>query len=333
MKVLIIAEAGVNHNKDIDLAYKLVDAAKSAGADVVKFQAAIPSEVVTEEGIMAPYQVANTGKKESQLEMSKRLTLDLRVYKEISAYCNQKNIIFAASSFGKTATEYLSTLNIPFWKIPSGEITNLPYLRQIAKLKCPVILSTGMATLGEIEFALNILERGGVAHKDITVLHCTTDYPAPLDDVNLNAMKSIAEAFQVAVGYSDHTNGIEIAIAAVALGATVIEKHLTLDRNMEGPDHMASLEPHEFTAMVQSIRNIESALGNGIKAPSNNEIRTIPIVRRSIVAAVPINDGEVFSEKNLTVKRPGIGISPLKWDKLIGRKASRSFKRDELITW
>ena len=333
MGVLIIAEAGVNHNRDINLAYKLIDEAKASGADVVKFQAGISSEVVTKDGVMAPYQIENIGQSESQLEMIKKLTLDLGDFSKLHNYCNEKKIAFLATSFGESATKYLSKLNMPLWKIPSGEITNLPYLREIASFGKPIALSTGMANLGEIESALEILTNGGIKLEQITVLHCTTQYPASYDEVNLKAMKNLATAFNVSVGYSDHTLGIEIPIAAVSLGATIIEKHLTLDKTLPGPDHLASLEPKEFKLMVDSIRNIEKALGDGVKRAGENERNNIPIVRRSIVASKVINKGDLFTSDNLTVKRPGTGISPMKWDSIINKRAQKSYDIDELITW
>ena len=333
MGVLIIAEAGVNHNKDINLAYRLIDEAKAAGADIVKFQAAISSEVVTKDGVMAPYQIENIGQSESQLEMIKKLNLDLGDFSKLNQYCNEKKISFLATSFGKSATKYLSKLNMPLWKIPSGEITNLPYLKEIASFGKPIALSTGMANLGEIESALEILTNEGVELEQITVLHCTTQYPASYEEVNLNAMKNIGAAFNVAVGYSDHTLGVEIPIAAVSLGATIIEKHLTLDKSLPGPDHLASLEPKEFKLMVDSIRNIEKALGDGVKRAGKNERNNIPIVRRSIVASKVINKGDLFTEENLTVKRPGTGISPMKWDSIINKPATKNYDVDELISW
>ncbi len=331
MKTLIIAEAGVNHNSNINLAFDLVDAAIECGADVVKFQAALPSEVVTKTGKMADYQIKNLGSNDSQLEMTKRMHLKLENFKEISKYTQSKGIQFACTSFGNAATDTLSKLNMPFWKIPSGEITNLPYLRKIASFQQPVIISTGMSCLGEIESAIKILEDEGILKSQISVLHCTTDYPASFEDVNLRAMISIRSAFNINVGYSDHTIGIEVPIAAVALGAKIIEKHLTLDKNMIGPDHKASIEPYEFSAMVKSIRNIENALGNGVKKPTNSELKNIPIVRRSIVAAKFIKKGTVFNESNLTVKRPFKGKSPMEWDNLIGQMANQDFEADDFI--
>jgi len=333
MSVIIIAEAGVNHNRDLDMAFKLVDAAKEAGADIVKFQAGIPEEVVTNTGIMAPYQVKNIGKTESQLEMIRKLSLDLNDFSKINQYCIEKNITFLATSFGETATKYLSKLNMPFWKIPSGEITNLPYLRKIAAFSKPTILSTGMSNLGEIEAALEILINGGLKRHNITILHCTTQYPTSYEDVNLNAMVSLSKTFNLPVGYSDHTLGIEIPIAAVSLGANIIEKHLTLDKNLSGPDHKASLEPKEFSLMVNSIRNIEKSLGDGVKRATSSESLNIPIARRSIVASKFIKKGDYLTEENITVKRPGTGISPMHWDSIINKRSKRAYDIDDLITW
>lgn len=331
MRTLIIAEAGINHNRDINLAFKLIDAAKDSGADVVKFQAALPEEVVTTKGEMAEYQVNNMRKSETQLEMTKRIHLDLDEYIKLEKYCAFKNIKFACTSFGPSATKALSKLKMPFWKIPSGEITNLPYLRHIASFKKPIIISTGMANMGEIEAAINIIEKNGINKEQVTVLHCTTDYPASFNEVNLKAMANISNSFNVKVGYSDHTTGIEIPIAAVALGAKVIEKHLTIDKTLVGPDHQASIEPKDFSNMVNSIRNIEIALGDGIKKPTAKETKNIKIVRRSIVAATKILKGEKFTEENLTVKRPFTGRSPMEWDSIIGEIASRDYIKDDNI--
>ena len=333
MSVIIIAEAGINHNKDLNLAFKLVDAAKEAGADVVKFQAAISSEVVTKNGIMAPYQIENTGEIESQLEMIKKLNLNLEDFAKINNYCKKKEITFLATSFGESATRYLRKLNMPFWKIPSGEITNLPYLREIASYGKPIILSTGMANLGEVEGALNILISEGLTRDQITILHCTTEYPTAFEDVNLNAMKSLSTAFNTKIGYSDHTLGIEVSIAAVSLGASIIEKHLTLDKSLPGPDHLASLEPTEFRDMVSAIRNIEKSMGDGVKRAVKKEQNNIPIVRRSIVAKKSIKKGEIFTIDNITVKRPGNGISPMHWDSIINSPAQKSYEVDDLISW
>lgn len=331
-KVLIIAEAGVNHNADILLAKRLIDIAKEAGADVVKFQTAVPELVMTEHALKADYQVENTGiLNESQIEMARRIHLPLSAYKELLDYSNKVNIKFLSTPFDLVSIKLLEDLGLDIFKIPSGEITNLPYLRAIGQLRKEVILSTGMANLDEIQSALNVLLESGTPKDNITVLHCNTDYPTNMLDVNLRAMQTIADKFGVKVGYSDHTLGIEVPIAAVALGASIIEKHFTLDKNMEGPDHKASLEPQELKAMVTAIRNIENALGDGVKLPSTSEIVNIPVARKSIVAQMFIKKGDVFSEKNLTVKRPGIGISPMQWDNLIGQTATRDFQPDDLI--
>ena len=330
-KTLVIAEAGVNHNGDLQLAKKLVDAATEAGADVIKFQTFKASQLVTEHAEQAVYQQKALGNSEGQLAMLKRLELQPEQHAELIDYCQQQNIEFLSTAFDMSSIELLALLKLKRWKIPSGEITNLPYLRKIGNRGQPVILSTGMANLGEIEAALTVLERGGTSRSQITVLHCTTEYPAPVEEVNLLAMNTIAQAFGVAVGYSDHTDGIHVPIAAVAIGATVIEKHLTLDRNMPGPDHKASLEPDQFAAMISGIRTIELALGDGIKRPTLSEKANLPVVRKSLVAARMIRAGELFSEVNLTAKRPGIGISPMNWNSWIGRKALRDFAPDELI--
>lgn len=328
-KVFIIAEAGVNHNGDIELAKKLIDKASEAGADAVKFQSFKTERVVTKYARKAEYQEATTGSEENQYQMVKKLELDYDKHVELINYCKIKNIMFLSSPFDLESIDLLSNLHLETFKIPSGEITNLPYLRKIGKLKKKIILSTGMSTLGDIEKALEILRASGTT--DITVLHCNTEYPTPMEDVNLNAMETIKEAFKVKVGYSDHTLGIEVPIAAVALGATVIEKHFTLDKTMEGPDHKASLEPEELKEMVRCIRNIEKALGDGIKKLTESEKKNINIARKSIVAGRNIKEGEIFTEKNLEIKRPGDGISPMRWDEIIGQKAKRDFKEDELI--
>ena len=331
MKTLIIAEAGVNHNADLNLALRLVDVAVLAGADVVKFQTAVPEEVVTIHAKMAQYQIKNTSVEESQLAMTKRIHLPMEDFIIIKAYCVSKNIAFATTAFGPQSLAYIQTLDLPFYKIPSGEITNLPYLRTIGAFGKPIILSTGMASLGEIEAAIDELERVGMRRTGITVLHCTTEYPAPMGEVNLRAMGTIGAMFGTAVGYSDHTEGIEVAIAAVAMGATVIEKHFTLDRNLPGPDHQASLEPAELKSMVAAIRNIEVALGDGIKRLTPSEAQNKPIARKSLVASKAVKKGEVFNAQNITTKRPGTGISPMRWDEIIGRVAQRDFEIDELI--
>ena len=329
--ILVIAEAGVNHNGDLQLAKKLVDAASDAGADVVKFQTFQASQLATEHAEQADYQQKALDKSEGQLVMLKRLELHPDQHAELIDYCQHQNIEFLSTAFDMSSIELLASLKLKRWKVPSGEITNLPYLRQIGSQGLPVILSTGMANLAEIEAALDVLEQVGTPRCQIIVLHCTTEYPAPPEEVNLLAMSTIAQAFGVTVGYSDHTDGIAVPIAAVAMGATVIEKHLTLDRNMPGPDHKASLEPDQFAAMVRGIRTIEQALGDGIKRPTPSEQTNLPVVRKSLVAARPIRAGELFSEANLTAKRPGTGISPMNWDSWMGRKALRDFATDELI--
>lgn len=330
-KVFIIAEAGVNHNGSIKLAKKLIDVAVDAEADAVKFQTFKAAKIISRYAPKAEYQKKTTDKEETQLEMVKKLELDANTHEKLVRYCTKKGIIFLSTPFDIESIDLLYKLGLKIFKIPSGEIMNLPYLRKIGRLKKRIILSTGMADMGEIEDALNILLEAGTRKENITVLHCNTEYPTSFEDVNLLAMLSIRDAFKVSVGYSDHTHGIEIPIVAVALGATVIEKHFTLDKNMEGPDHKASLEPHELKAMVHAIRNVEKALGNGIKKPSASEIKNRHIIRKSIVAAKDIKKGEMLSEETLAVKRPGNGISPSEWDRIIGRRAIRDFKKDELI--
>lgn len=325
-RVMIIAEAGVNHNGDLGLAKEMVLKAKEAGADYVKFQTAIPELVISRYAEMAEYQKANTGTVESQLEMCKRLHLRLDDYGTLKGFCEEVGIKFGSTPFDLVSIGVLDRLNVDFIKIPSGEVTNLPYLRAVNSCGRAVILSTGMSSLGEIDAALKVLK-----DCDVTLLHCTTEYPCPMDAVNLRAMLTLRKAFGRPVGYSDHTQGIEIPIAAVAMGANVIEKHFTLDRNMPGPDHKASLEPLELKAMVDAIRNVELSLGTGVKVPAECEKKNIAIARRSIVAACKIPRGAVFTEQNLGVKRPGTGISPMCWDEVIGRTAKRDFKEDELI--
>jgi N,N'-diacetyllegionaminate synthase len=330
-QTLIIAEAGVNHNGDLARARQLIDAAAKAGADLVKFQTFSANRLVTRTAAKAEYQTQTTDNRESQHEMLRRLELSAEMHKELIAHCAARNIGFFSTAFDVESIDLLVNLGQDHFKIPSGEITNLPYLRHIGGLGQAVILSTGMATLGEIESAINVLEQAGTPRANITVLHCTTEYPTPMAEVNLRAMRSIQRAFGVDVGYSDHTPGIEVAIAAVAMGASVIEKHFTMDRNLPGPDHKASLEPGELMAMVEAIRNIEIALGDGIKRLTQSEARNKPVMRKSLVATQTIKAGEIFSTKNITVKRPGTGISPMRWDEVIGRAASRDFAEDELI--
>ncbi len=331
-RTLIIAEAGVNHNGDLQLAIDLINSAAAAGADVVKFQSFHANNVATVSAEQVAYQQNTLTQAQGQLQLLERLELKPEQHIQLIAHCHALNIEFLSTAFDQPSIQLLSSLRMSRWKIPSGEITNLPYLRQIGSKGQLVILSTGMATMGEIEAAIDVLEHAGTPRNMITVLHCTTEYPAPPDEVNLRAMKSIARAFGVTVGYSDHTEGIEVPIAAVAMGATIIEKHLTLDRNLPGPDHKASLEPDAFAAMVRGIRIVEQAFGDGIKRPTASEQTNLPLVRKSLVAARPIRNGEFFSEANLTAKRPGTGISPMEWDTWMGRTASRDFAVDEFIT-
>ena len=329
-KVFIIAEAGVNHNGNLQLAKKLIDAAVEAGVDAVKFQTWKTELIVTRSAKQATYQIENTGIEESQFDMLKKLELTYADFRELKRYCDEKEIIFMSTPDEIESATFLSDLQEIF-KIGSGEMTNLPYLRHIGQLGKELILSTGMANLGEVEDAIDVLVKAGTPKDKITVLHATTEYPCPIDEVNLYAMQTICRAFGVKVGYSDHTDGIEVSIAAVALGALVIEKHFTLDRAMDGPDHKASLEPIELKAMTHAIRNIEQALGDGIKKPSKSEARNIPIARKSLVAARKIEIGEVFSEENVTIKRPGNGINPMRWDEMIGQVALKCYKEDDLI--
>ena len=329
--VFIIAEAGVNHNGCIKTAKKLIDVAVKSGVDAVKFQTFKAENLVSKNAPKAEYQKQTTEGSESQFEMIKKLELDVDTHKELIDYCASQKIMFLSTPFDHDSIDLLHALKLDIFKIPSGEITNLPYLRHIGSLNKQVILSTGMADLGEIEDALDILIAAGTAKDKITVLHANTEYPTPMEDVNLKAMQTIATAFNIDVGYSDHTLGIEVDIAAVAIGAKVIEKHFTLDRMMEGPDHKASLEPDELKAMVQGIRNIEKALGYGIKKPSKSESKNIAIVRKSIVATKSIKQGDVINETNLAIKRPGIGISPMRWDEIVGSIAQKDYREDELI--
>lgn len=330
-KTFVIAEAGVNHNGSLELAKRLVDVAVEAGADAVKFQTFKADKLVSKRAQKADYQKQTTSAGESQYEMIKKLELDEDAHRELIRHCNEKKIMFLSTPFDHSSIDMLNDFGMSIFKIPSGEITNLPYLRHVGGLGKEVILSTGMADLGEIEDALGVLMHEGVPKEKITVLHATTEYPCPIEDVNLRAMQTIRAAFRVKVGYSDHTRGIEVPIAAVAMGACVIEKHFTLDCTMEGPDHKASLEPEELKAMVQAIRNISQALGNGIKKPSRSETKNIAVARKSIVAARPIKSGEVFTTDNLDIKRPGNGMSPMRWDEVMGQVAQRSYEMDDLI--
>lgn len=329
--VLVIAEAGVNHNGDIGLAFRLIDAAARAGADMVKFQTFRAQSLVTQAARKASYQERFTDGDEGQLEMLRRLELNDDAHRQIYAYCRERGIGFLSTGFDIQSVDMLLKLGVDRIKIPSGEITNLPYLRRIGEARKPVILSTGMADLEETGQALEVLSNAGTSRESIIVLHCTTEYPAPMESVNLRAMLTLRDTFGVRVGYSDHTEGVEVAVAAVALGACVIEKHFTLDRSLPGPDHHASLMPDELALMVNSIRNLEVALGDGVKRVSKAEIKNRPMVRKSLVALKPVRRGEFFTANNVTAKRPGTGLSPMCWDEVIGRRASRDFDVDEMI--
>ena len=330
-RTLIIAEAGVNHNGNLDLAKKLIDAAAEAGADLVKFQSFNANRLVTRSAKKADYQAQSSDFKESQHEMLSRLEISPSMQKELISHCRERGIEFFSTGFDIESVDLLLGLGQDLFKIPSGEITNLPYLRHIGRFGKTLILSTGMATLGEIEAAIEVIEYAGTPRANVTVLHCTTEYPTPMNEVNLRAMHSIHSAFGVAIGYSDHTTGIEVAIAAVAMGASVIEKHFTLDRSLPGPDHKASLEPAELKAMVTAIRNIEIALGDGIKRLTSSEVRNKQVARKSLVASQFIKAGDTFSSQNVTIKRPGTGISPMRWDEVMSHVAIRDFAIDELI--
>ncbi len=332
MSIFIIAEAGVNHNGDINLAKKLIDVAVDAGVDAVKFQTFKAEKLVSKNTKKAKYQQENMQETDdSQFNMLKKLELGIDTHHELINYCKAKNIIFLSTPFDHDSIELLNDLELEIFKIPSGEITNLPYLRKIGSLKKQVILSTGMADIGEIEDALNILVEAGTRKDNITVLHANTMYPTPMEDVNLKAMVTIGNTFNVAYGYSDHTLGIEVPVAAVAMGASCIEKHFTLSKTMKGPDHKASLEPNELKEMVKAIRNIELALGSSVKKPSKSEILNKEVARKSIVATCEIKKGEIFTEENLAIKRPGNGISPMRWDEVVGSVASKDYMEDELI--
>lgn len=329
MNTYIIAEAGVNHNGSMELAKQMVDKAKEAGADCIKFQTFVSKNIVSKGAIKADYQKKQTDSNESQLDMLRKLELSFDDFKELKKYCDFKKIEFLSTAFDFDSIDFLNDLGLELWKIPSGEVTNLPYLIKIAKTNKPVILSTGMCNIEEVNEAVNVLKENGC--DDITLLQCTTEYPAPFGEVNLKVMNTLNKTFKLPIGYSDHTKGIEVSIAAVAMGAKVIEKHFTLDRNMEGPDHKASLEPYDLKNMVNAIRNVELAIGEGEKKVTESEKKNINIARKSIVAKRSINKGEVFTEENITTKRPGNGISPMKWFDIIGEKANRDFKEDELI--
>ena len=328
-KVFVIAEAGVNHNGNIKIAQKLIDIASEAGADAVKFQTFKTESLVCRDAEKAAYQRETTDKSESQYSMLKKFELTEQMHRELIEYCGEKKIMFLSAPFDIESIKLLSKLGMQIFKIPSGEITNLPYLREIARQEKKVILSTGMSNMDEVKAAVGVLKNNGA--EDITLLHCNTQYPTPMSDVNLLAMVKMQEELGLPVGYSDHTQGIDVSIAAVALGASVIEKHFTIDKGMEGPDHKASLEPHELKRMIEGIRNVELAIGSGVKQMTESECANVDIVRKSIVASTNICKGETFTEKNLTTKRPGNGMNPMKWDEIIGMAANRDYEADELI--
>ena len=330
-KVLIIAEIGVNHNGKIDLAFELINVASECGADLIKLQTSIPDLVTSKNAPKADYQLSSTGSRETLLEMCNKLTLSFEDTRAVKSYAEKKDIKFLSTPFDIVSIGFLNKLGLDCFKIPSGEIDNLPYLREIGRLNKKVIMSTGMSELSEVRDAIEILIASGTEKANITVLHCNTEYPTPYEDVNLRAMVTMREELGVKVGYSDHTLGIEVSIAAVALGATVIEKHITLDRAMKGPDHRASIEPKELKAMVHAVRNIEKAMGDGVKRPSPSEQKNISVARKSIVAAGSIKKGEILSETNLLAKRPGTGISPRSWDEVVGTVANKDYKEDDLI--
>lgn len=328
-RTYIIAEAGVNHNGDINLAKKMIVEAKNSGADAIKFQTFISENLVTAQAPKAEYQKAVTGKEESQLKMLKKLELSFEQFRILKFYAQEVGVDFLSTPFDLESIDFLSSISVPVWKIPSGEITNLPYLRKLSNTGLPIILSTGMSTMEEIRAAIEVFS--DYSSTDITLLHCNTEYPTPFSNVNLKAMITMRDAFGVRVGYSDHTLGIEVPIAAVAMGASVIEKHFTLSRHLEGPDHKASLEPGQLQEMVRCIRNVEIAFGDGIKRPSSSEIKNAAVARKSIVAKKDIKQGERFTEYNITTKRPGDGLSPMKWDEVIGKLAIKDYKKDENI--
>jgi N,N'-diacetyllegionaminate synthase len=331
MKTIIIAEAGVNHNGSLDIAKRLIESASAAGANIIKFQTFKADNLVSRDAKQADYQKRNLGKETSQFDMLKDLELSFNDHKALVKHCKKFHIAFFSTAFDMESIILLESIKMPMWKIPSGEITNLPYIKKIGSFGKPVILSTGMATMGEIEAAIGLLEVAGTSRDKITVLHCTTDYPASPDEINLSAMVTIGNAFKVRYGYSDHSEGIEISLAAVAMGASVIEKHFTLDKKMKGPDHKASLEPYEMKQLIDGIRKVERAIGNGIKIPSPGEMKNKNLVRKSIVASRDIRKGEKFSVENITVKRPGDGLSPMVWEHVIGLKAGKSYLKDEKI--
>lgn len=329
--IIIIAEAGVNHNASMERAREMVRAAARAGADYVKFQTAVPELVISSIAPKAEYQKETTGSEESQLDMCRAIHLPLSAYSELAYLCRQEGIGFMSTPFDLVSIDTLVPLGMDFWKIPSGEITNLPYLRKIARRGEKIILSTGMSTIDEVEQALRVIEENGTPRSQVWLLHCTTQYPTPMDEVNLRAMHQLGELGTAGVGYSDHTLGIEVPVAAAALGASVIEKHFTLDKSLPGPDHRASLDPSELAAMVRAVRNIEMALGSGVKNVAKSERGNIVVARKSIVASRDIKAGEIFDETNITVKRPGGGINPMEWDSVIGKTATRDFPYDSLI--
>ena len=329
MKTLIIAEAGVNHNGNFEIAKQLVDKAVEAGADIVKFQTCKAENVISRYADKAEYQKVTTGEADTQLEMVRKLMLTYEQYGQLKDYCDEKGIEFLSTAFDLPSVDYLHSIGMKRWKIPSGEITNLPLLMKIASLHEPIIMSTGMSELSEVADAVKVLKENGAG--DITLLHCTTEYPAPYEDVNLKAMDTMKEAFDLPVGYSDHTKGLEIPVAAVARGACVIEKHFTLSREMEGPDHAASIEPEELKQMVQMIRHVEVSIGDGVKKVSASEAKNQDIARKSIIARTAIKAGEIFTEDNITTKRPGSGINPMRWFELLGKEAKHDYEEDYLI--
>lgn len=328
MSVYIIAEAGVNHNGSYEIACRLVDAAKEAGADCVKFQTFRSELLVSRDAVKAEYQKKTTAET-TQLEMLKKLELTYDEFTSLKEYCDRKDICFLSTPFDLESIKFLNSIDIPFWKIPSGEVTNYPYLRAIGKTGKPVVMSTGMCELKDIRNAMNVLKANGT--DEIRLLHCNTEYPTPYEDVNLRAMETMRREFNTEIGYSDHTNGIEISLAAAAMGATIIEKHFTLDRNMTGPDHASSIEPDELSALVSGIRHIEKSMGTGVKELTPSETKNRSIARKSIVAKTNIMAGDILNDDNITVKRPGTGINPMKWEEVVGTKAIRDFKEDELI--
>lgn len=332
-KVLIIAEAGVNHNGSLENAKKLIEKAKAAGADAVKFQTFVPELVISKHATKAAYQEKNTGNAESQLDMVRKLRLDLDEHKQLIAHCIKEEIAFLSTPFDLESIDVLHGLGLKMMKIPSGEVTNVPYLKKLGKLNKQIILSTGMCYLGEIEKAINILVAAGTPREKISLLHCNTEYPTPMEDVNLKAMETLRQAFKLETGYSDHTLGIEVPTAAVAMGATIIEKHFTLDKTMDGPDHKASLEPEELKAMVSAIRNIEKAMGDGIKRPSASETKNISVARKSIHIAQNFPKGHVINDHDLVMKRPGNGITAFELENIIGRKFNREVFEDDMLQW